>query len=147
MNTYRLDAALPVRAFGNAAVLLVVGGIVVALASGLNWHVAVTVLGAVVLLLGAVLLTLSLVVAFRGRSRITLTESGYELAALGRTSQHDWTDVTRATLTDNELRLYLRDHEDRPDRVPLLDPHHQAEFERLADEVTERMRHAYGRLD
>lgn len=147
MNTYRLDAALPVRAFGNAAVLLVVGGILVALASGLHWHVAMTVLGVVVLLLGAVLLALALVVALRGRSRITLTDSGYQLAALGRTSEHDWTDVARATLTDDELRLYLRDDEDRPDRVPLLDPARHGELERLAEEVTERMRHAYGRLD
>lgn len=147
MNTYRLDAVLPVRAFGNAAVLLVVGGLLVALASGLQLHVAVTVLGVVVLVLGAVLLTLSLMVMIRGRSRITVTDAGYEVTAPGRTSAHAWTDVSRATLTDDELRLYLRDDEDRPDRVPLLDPARHGELERLADEVTERMRQAYGRLD
>ena len=147
MNTYRLDAALPVRAFGIAAVLLVVGGILVALASGLQWHVVVTVLGVVVLILGAVLLTLALMVMVRGRSRITVTDAGYEVTALGRTSAHAWTDVSRATLTDDELRLYLRDDDEHPDRVPLLDPARHGELERLADEVTERMRQAYGRLD
>ncbi|SDB80894.1 hypothetical protein GA0111570_103161 [Raineyella antarctica] len=147
MNTYRLDAALPVRAFGNAAVLLVVGGILVALASGLQWHVAVTIIGLVVLLLGAVLLTLALLVTFRGRARITITDGGYELNALGRTASRKWTDVTRATMTENELRLYVRDDEEHPDRVPLLDPARHRELDRLADEVTERMRQAYGRLD
>lgn len=147
MNSYRLDAALPVRAFGNAAVLLVVGGLLVALASGLGWHAIVTVLGVVLLVLGALLLAAAGVVTVRGRSRISLTDSGYELNALGRTSSHAWTDVTRATLAEGELRLYLRDDEDHPDRVPMLDSAHRGELDRLAAEVTERMRNAYGRLD
>lgn len=147
MNTYRLDAALPVRAFGNAAGLLVVGVILLALSTGLQWPVVVTVIASVVVVLGVALLALALVVTFRGRVRITLTDTGYELAALGRTSGHEWTEVTRATMTEDELRLYRRDDEDRPDRVPLLDPSRRDELDRLAAEVTERMRAAYGRLD
>lgn len=147
MNSYRLDAALPVRAFGNAAVLLVVGGLLVALSTGLGWHVVVTILAVVVLVLGALLLVAAAYVTLRGRSRITVTDEGYELNALGRTSSHAWTEVSRATLTDGELRLYLRDDEERPERVPILDPGHREELDRLAADVTERMRQAYGRLD
>lgn len=147
MNTYRLDAPLPVRAFGNAAVLLVVGGILVALATGLQWHVLVTVLGVVVIVLGVVLLGLAIFVTVRGRARIAVDDNGYELTANGHASVHEWTDVSRATMTEKELRLYLRDDEDHPDRVPLLDPAKYGELDRLAEDVTARMRRAYGRLD
>ncbi|WOP19164.1 hypothetical protein [Raineyella sp. LH-20] len=147
MNTYRLDAVLPARAFGIAAGLLIVGGVVLVAAIGLHWHVVVTAIAIVLVLLGAVQLTLALIVAFRGRVRISLDDGGYRLSALGRTSEHHWTDISRATVTEDQLRLYPRDDEEHPDRVPLLDPARGAELERLAAEVTERMRAAYGRLD
>jgi len=145
VNTFRLDAAVPVRAYGNAAALLIVGGIVLALSTWRGWHVAVITIGIVILVLGAILLTLAMVVTFRGRVRITTSDAGYRLSALGRTSDREWTDISRATLTDDELRLYPRGEEE-PDRVPLLDPVRHRELDRLADEVTERMRSAYGRL-
>ncbi|MEA5155476.1 hypothetical protein [Raineyella sp.] len=147
MNTYRLDAALPTRAFGIAAGLLIVGGVALMAATGLHWHAVVTVIASVLVLLGAVQLTLALIVAFRGRVRITLDDDGYRLFALGRSSERRWTDVSRATVTDDQLRLYPREDEAHPDRVPLLDPARGAELDRLAGEITERMRVAYGRLD
>ncbi len=147
MNTYRLDAALPTRAFGIAAVLLIVGGVLLMAATGLHWHVVLTVIASLLVLLGAVQLTLALIVAFRGRVRITLDDDGYRLSALGRTSERRWTDITRATMTDDQLRLYPREDETHPDRVPLLDPDRGHDLDRLAAEVTERMRAAYGRLE
>ncbi|QGF22922.1 hypothetical protein [Raineyella fluvialis] len=147
MNTYRLDAALPARAFGIAAGLLIVGGLLLVVATAAHWHVVVVVIAVVLVVLGALQGALAFLVASRGRVRISLTDSGYQLAALGRTSARDWTDITRATVTDDELRLYPRDDEERPDRVPVLDPGRRGDFERLAEEVTERMRAAYGRLD
>ncbi|WOQ17491.1 hypothetical protein [Raineyella sp. W15-4] len=147
MNSYRLDAVLPARAFGIAAGLLIVGGVLLVAATGLHWHVVMTVIATVLVLLGAVQLTLALIVAFRGRVRITLDDDGYRLSALGRTSERSWTEISRATVTEDQLRLYPREDEAHPDRVPLLDPARGAELDRLAAEVTERMRAAYGRLD
>lgn len=140
-----MDAALPVRAFGNSAVLIALGALLLALSSAFSWHVAVTVIAIILLVLGAILLTLALLVTFRGRVRVSVDDEGYRLQSLGRTQERRWTEISRATITDDELRLYPRD-EEHPDRVPLLDPARRPELDRLAEDVTERMRHAYGRL-
>ena len=96
-RTFFLKPRPPLRAFGIAAVLSVVGAglLVAALQSG--WHVAVSILAGVVLAAGIVLFFMALVAMDKLGVRITVDDEGYEISGTDQDHSGKWSDVTKVT--------------------------------------------------
>lgn len=87
----------PVRAFVTAAVADLVGAVVLVAALSQGWHVALVVLGALLLVAGVGLLVMALVSMNRFAARFTLTDDGYRLVGPGVEHSGEWADVSKVT--------------------------------------------------
>ena len=87
----------PVRAFVTAAVADLVGAVVLVAALSQGWHVALVVLGALLLVAGVGLLVMALVSMNRVAARFTLTDDGYRLVGPGVEHSGEWADVSKVT--------------------------------------------------
>lgn len=99
----------PLRAFGTAAVLAIVGmGFVVA-PDVFGWDPIVRAIGIAFLVLGLAVLGLAMVAMRRLRVEIVLDDAGYRVAAPTGTRAAPWTDVVRVTRAERRLIVYGRD--------------------------------------
>lgn len=126
-TSYRLQPAPPVRALFTAAILFVIGAVLLVSAAANTWHWIVIVLAAIVMVLGIALMAAAAVATFRFRVHATLDATGYHIVSARGEIDGTWLDVTRVTLTGPRLVIERRDGGDhevltpRGDKDPLAD--------------------------
>ncbi len=108
-TTHLVKPRPPVRAFGLAALLVVLGASLAVLADLLGWHVAVTVMGVVAILAGAGLVWLAINAVRAMQVRVVLDDAGYRVEGPGAPRAGLWADVTRVTRAPGRITIHLRD--------------------------------------
>lgn len=99
----------PLRAFGMAAVLAVVGMGFVVSSDAFGWNPIVRAIGIVFVAAGLVLLALGFVAIQSRRVEIVLDDAGYRVTAPTGASAGSWADVVRVTRAERRLIVYGRD--------------------------------------
>ena len=96
-TTYLIQSRPPVRAFVIAALCALVGAGLLVLAVSQGWHVAVTIIGAILLACGVALAVAAGLAMRRLRVYLTMDEDGYSLVGQGEEHVGDWLDVNQVT--------------------------------------------------
>lgn len=96
-RTFFLKPRPPLRAFAIAAVMSLVGALLLVAALQSNWHIVVVVISAAILVLGVALFLASLVAMWRLGVRVTVDDDGYEVSGTNQTHSGKWADVTKIT--------------------------------------------------
>lgn len=96
-RTFFLKPRPPLRAFAIAAVLSLVGAVLLVLALQNSWHVIVAVLAGLTLAGGIVLFAIAVVAMGWLGVRITLTDEGYHISGTNQEHHGRWDDVTKVT--------------------------------------------------
>ncbi len=117
---------LPVRAFGLAALLALVGAGLGVAGEWAGWPVFWPVLGAVLMVAGFALLAWAYVAARRQRVTIHLADDGYRIVEPTGERAGTWAQVSRLTGAPGVLTLHLGDDErvqlvTSPDKIEALD--------------------------
>ncbi|MGA4506900.1 hypothetical protein ACQB6R_01020 [Propionibacteriaceae bacterium G1746] len=139
MKTYTLRPRLPLRAFVVAAALSLVGALVAVMGSAQGWHVAVSIIGLVLLGLGVLLAAGALLSLRTMRTLVDVDDDGYHIHGPGVDKHGQWSDVTRAALADDGARLVFSHGEVQ--RTHLWSPLGAADpdFKALVDDVVTRL--------
>ena len=139
-TTYVIRPRPAIRAFGVAAVLAAAGAGIAVGASSLGWHVAVSVLG-VLLVLGAIALLLAaLRVPAKQAVTVQLDAEGYRVVEASGTHQGVWRDVTRVTEAPGRLTFHRGDDE----RFHIFAPHSPGQLDSMASDIAGRLDHDRG---
>ena len=96
-RTFFLKPRPPVRAFAIAAVMSLVGALMLVAAMQSGWGTTWVILSAIVLALGVALLLVALIATFRLGVRITVDDDGYEVSGTNQSHSGKWEDVTKVT--------------------------------------------------
>lgn len=96
------------RALGLAALLVLVGVVLLMMADLLDRQLALTALGVVGVVLGLALFVAAWLLARSMRVEVVLDENGYWLAGPGRPENGTWTDIGRVTRSDRGITLYRK---------------------------------------
>ena len=96
-STHVIKPRPPVRAFVTAAVAALAGAVLLVVSLTQDWHVALTILGGLVLLGGVVLTVVAFLSIDRLAVRLTLDDAGYRLVGPSVDHAGDWADVTKVT--------------------------------------------------
>ncbi|WP_072041968.1 hypothetical protein [Nigerium massiliense] len=140
-TTYRIKARPAVRAYALAAVLAIVGALLIVLANLNAWSVAVTVIGVVLLVLGVALVGLGYVAGKRMQVSLALDERGYSIRDRSGQREGTWAGITRVTQGPGRLTFHGTDD----NGFVLYDPSGDAELlNRLAADVAEHLDHDRG---
>lgn len=108
-TTHLMKPRPPVRAFGIAAVLALVGvGFFVA-PDLLSWDGVLRGIGIVFILLGFAILALAVVAMQRMKVEIVLDDDGYRVIGPYGARTGAWADVVRVTRAEGRILLYGRD--------------------------------------
>lgn len=99
-TTYTIQSRPPIRAFVIAALSALVGAGLLVLAGAQGWHVAVSVVGWVLLGVGVLLCGVAVVAMRRHRVRLILDDEGYVLAGQDLAHTGKWLDVNQVTLSE-----------------------------------------------
>ena len=97
------------RALGLAAVLVVVGFVLLLMADILNRQPALTAVGVVGLVLGLGLFVAAWLLARSMRVEVVLDEDGYRLTGPMRPVQGTWAEVGRVTRGERGITLHHKD--------------------------------------
>lgn len=97
------------RALGLAALLVVVGVVLLMMADLLNRQPALTAIGVVGLVLGLALFAAAWLLARSMRVEIVLDADGYRLAGPVRPLQGTWAEVGRVTRGNRGITLHRKD--------------------------------------
>lgn len=96
-QTFFLKPEPPLRAFAIAAVLSLLGGLLLVLALQNGWHAVIQVLFGLMLAAGIALFVAAVVAMARLGVRITLTDEGYRVTGTNQTHEGKWIDVSKVT--------------------------------------------------
>lgn len=96
-TTYLIQSRPPVRAFVIAALCALVGAGLLVLAVSQGWHLAVTIVGAILLACGVLLAAVAVAAMRRLRVYLTMDEDGYSLVGQGQEHVGEWLDVNQVT--------------------------------------------------
>ena len=99
----------PLRALGLAALLVVVGVVLLLMADLLNRQPALTAIGVVGLVLGLILFVAAWLLARSMRVEVVLDADGYRLAGPVRPEQGTWAEVGRVTRSERGITLHRKD--------------------------------------
>mgnify|MGYP001179564906 CR=1 FL=1 len=99
----------PVRAFGFAAVLALVGVGFFMAPDVLGWHDILRAIGIVFIVLGFVILALAVVAMQHMLVEIVLDDDGYRVIGPLGAQAGSWADVVRVTRATGQIVLYGRD--------------------------------------
>ena len=108
-TTHVMKPRPPLRAFGLAAVLAVVGmGFVIA-PDVTGWHVILRAIGIALLLVGLAILGLAVLAVQRFRMEVVLDDEGYRVVSPTGTREGAWAEVVKVTRGERRLVLHRRD--------------------------------------
>lgn len=108
-STHQVRQRPPLRALGLAAVLMLVGLVLVLMAELLDSNVPLLVLGFVVIGLGLVLFGTSVWLARSMRVHVVLDDDGYVIQGRDASEAGKWADVGRVTRGNDRITLYHKD--------------------------------------
>jgi len=97
------------RALGLAALLVLVGVVLLMMADLLDRQLALTAIGVVGVALGLALFVAAWLLARSMRVEMVLDEDGYRLAGPGRPEQGTWAGVGRVTRGERGITLHRKD--------------------------------------
>lgn len=109
MSTHLMKPRPPVRAFGMAAVLALVGVGFFVTPELFGWHGVVRGIGVLFIVLGFVILALAIVAMQRMRVEIVLDEDGYRVIGPFGARSGSWADVVQVTRATGQIVFYGRD--------------------------------------
>lgn len=140
-TTYTIRPRPPLRAFALAAVLAVAGAALVVAAKIWSWHMAVIIVG-VLLLVGSMgLITSALRVPLGLTVRVAFSEDGYSVEKAGQVRTGRWSEVTRVTSEPGHITFHLADEQ----RFHLLFAHEAREQQpELEADITRRLDNSRG---
>ncbi|NNG19719.1 hypothetical protein HJ590_09045 [Naumannella sp. ID2617S] len=139
VSVHVLRPAPPVRAFGIAAVLIVVGAVLVVTGSAQQWPVVALALGGLVLVLGLVLFAAGVAAVVRMRVRAELTPTGYSFRTPGGVRHGTWADTVRVGISDSGRRISFLDRGERVQHVISPVGDESPEMEALTAEIVRRL--------
>ncbi|MEA4944417.1 MAG: hypothetical protein VB080_08255 [Propionicimonas sp.] len=108
-TTHLMKPRPPLRAFGIAAVLAVVGIGFFALELAVHWHWALQVVGVVFLVLGLLLVVLALIVSRQQYATVELDNDGFRVVSPSSTRSGEWDDIVKVTRAAGRITLFRRD--------------------------------------
>lgn len=108
-TTHQVRQRPALRALALAALLMLVGLVLVLMADLLDRNLALTVTGALALVLGAGLFGASWWVARAARMQVVLDEDGYAIQGRDSAQAGRWADVRRVTSASGRITLFLAD--------------------------------------
>ncbi len=135
-TTHQIRQRPPLRALALAAVLMVVGLVLVLMAELLDGNLALTVIGLVVLALGLALFGTSWWASRVTRVQVLLDDDGYSIEGRDSALSGRWSDVGRVTRGSDRITLYRADGH----RVQLIVPSgHPSELDNLGADIIRRL--------
>lgn len=137
-TSYVISARPPVRAFLIAAVASLLGAALLVGSQMWKWHLAVAVLGGVILGLGLALAVTGWLVMQRNRRYLELTDKGYHLSGTTAEVQGGWGGVTKVTLARSERRIAIHEGERRRNLVFRAGADEQ--LEEIAEDIVARLK-------
>lgn len=141
-SSYLLRPAPPIRAFGLAGILAIVGAVVIVLAAENGWPAAVPVIGWILVGLCVLLIAGAVLAMFRLRVHANFDKTGYHIQSQRGTVDGPWLDVTKVTLSGPRLIIVRRTGEPHEVLTPQGDK--DPESERMLREMTARLHDRYG---
>jgi len=108
-TTHQVRQRPALRALALAALLMLVGLVLVLMADLLDRNLALTVIGLLALVLGAALFGASWWVARAARMQVVLDEDGYAIQGRDSAQEGRWADVRRVTSAAGRITLFLAD--------------------------------------
>lgn len=141
-RTFVLRPRPPLRAFAIAAILSLVGAVLLVFALQNEWHVVVTLVASVTLVLGIALFAMALVSMARLGVRVTLNDEGYRVSGTNQEHVGKWADVTKVTQAVHGAHITIYHGNVR--RTHLIFPGGSAQrhMQDVVDEITERLNRA-----
>ena len=112
-SVYTITPRPPIRALVIAAVTSLVGAVLLVVALASSWHVAVAVVGGLLLAGGLALAVAALLTPSRLAVTVTLDDDGYRVTGSGGEQVGAWDDVTRVTQSDDGAHVTIHHGEDR----------------------------------
>jgi len=111
MTTYLLKPRLPGGTW--IAIVLILAGVVMTVASFVSGSMALRVVGCVVLVLGLILLVVTIVAMRRQRVWVTFDDEGYTVEGPRGEFSGSWIDVTNVALSRKTAKIALWHGPDR----------------------------------
>lgn len=108
-TTHLMKPRPPLRAFGIAAVLAVVGIGFFALEIAMHWHWALQVVGVVFLVLAVALVAVAVAFSRRQHATVELDEDGLRVVSPSGTRSAEWDDIVKVTRAAGRINLFRRD--------------------------------------
>nr|WP_300148251.1 hypothetical protein [Propionicimonas sp.] len=108
-TTHEVRQRPPVRALALAGVLMVVGLVLMLMATLLDASLPLTVIGLVIIGLGLGLFAVSVWIARTMRVQVRLDEDGYAITARTTSQVGTWADVVRVTRGTDRITLHHKD--------------------------------------
>lgn len=140
---YIISPRTPVRGFFIAAVLCVLGvGLLVA-AVALEWGLALSITGAVVAVIGVILMVVGFIAKRARRSTLLFTKNGYELRGPGGSRTGSWRGVSRVTQTKDGRRITIHNSTGGAAQL-VFAPGAEAQFDEMLKDMVQRLDHAKG---
>ena len=135
VKTYTINPRPPLRAFVLAAVLSVIGALVIVVGGSTVWNI----LGGLVLVAGLGLLVMALISMRTMRVFVDLDDEGFHVHGPGIDKKKAWKDVTRVSLSQDETHLVFAHGE--VERTHLFCPGGPGdeEFTALLEDITKRL--------
>jgi len=135
-TTHQIRQRPPLRALALAAVLMLVGLVLVLMAELLDGNLWLTVTGLLVVGAGLVLFGTAWVASRVARVQVVLDEDGYVIQGRESALSGRWADVKRLTRGSDRITLYRGDGH----RVQLVVPGgHPSELDDLGADITRRL--------
>lgn len=141
---YLLQARPPVRAFVIAAVVTLIGAIMVVVSLQNSWHVAFTVLFAL-LIVGGIGLALAGARSMKSHQvRVVFDDDGYQITGRDASRDGRWAEVTKVTQTDDGHHVTI--YHGTVTRTHLLCPLglDDPQLQRLITDMAARLDHSRG---
>ncbi|GAB3705687.1 hypothetical protein [Mariniluteicoccus flavus] len=139
VTVHLLRPAPPVRAFLIAAVLSVLGAVVLVASSRNGWPLVVLVLGGVLAAAGVALLAVAVATMVRMRVRAELTPTGYSFRTPAGVRQGTWAETVKVTASDTGHRLSFVHRDESVDHVMTPLGHDDPEMGELVADLTRRL--------
>lgn len=141
VTVHTLRPQPPARAFLTAAVVSVVGALLIVLASAQQWPVVVA-LGVVVLIAGLALLGAGFWSMWRMQVRAELTPTGYTFRTPAGVRHGTWAETIKVTASESGRRMSFHHRDETVDHVVCpVGANHPAMTE-LVEDVTSRLKNS-----